>query len=87
MKKNLSILSVIYFIIIPFSLVFYLLYSLFSNKSVNLFNNGIVVSVTEKGCTLNINSHMILIYIVVYVVLAGLLFIGSKTKRSKSFMK
>jgi hypothetical protein len=85
MKKALGILSVIYLIFIPFSTVFYLLYSLFSNKSVNLLNGGIVLGVTENSCTLSMGSHVILIYIVVYLLLVGLLFISSKTKLGKKF--
>lgn len=85
MKKALGVLSGIYLILIPFSTFFYLLYSLFSNKSVNLLNDGIVLGVTKSGCTLNIDSHVILIYVIVYLLLVGLLFISSKTKLGKKF--
>ncbi len=85
MKKALGVLSVIYLIFIPFSTFFYLLYSLFSNKSVNLLNDGIVLGVTKNGCTLNIGSHVILTYVIVYLLLVGLLFISSKTKIGKIF--
>lgn len=83
MKKTLGVLSVIYLILIPFSTVFYLLYSLFSNKSVNLLNNGIVLGLTKNGFTLNIDSNLILIYIGVYLLLVGLVVIVSKTKLGK----
>ena len=85
MKKTLGILSGIYLTFIPFSTFFYLLYSLFSNKSVNLLNDGIVLSITKNGCTLSIGSHVILIYVIVYLLLVGLLFISSKTKLGKKF--
>lgn len=85
MKKTLGILSAIYFIMIPFGTVFYLLYSLLSNKSVNIFNGGVVLDVAQGSFKLNIGSNLILIYMVLYLVLVGLVFIVSKTSFGKKF--
>lgn len=85
MKKTLGILSAIYFIMIPFGTVFYLLYSLLSNKSVNILNGGLVLDVAQGSFKLNIGSNLILTYMVLYLVLVGLVFIVSKTSFGKKF--
>lgn len=85
MKKTLGIISAAYFILIPFSIVFYLLYSLISNKSVNLFNGGVVLDVAQSSFKLNISSNLVLIYIVLYIVLIVLVYIVSRTKVCKNF--
>lgn len=87
MKKTLGIVSAIYFIFIPFGIVFYLLYSLLNNKSVNLFNGGVLLDVAQNSFKLNISSNLVFMYIVLYVVLIGLVFIVSKTKVYKNLYK
>ncbi|WP_263331592.1 hypothetical protein [Paraclostridium sp. AKS73] len=58
-----------------------------NNKSVNLFNGGVLLDVAQNSFKLNISSNLVFMYIVLYVVLIGLVFIVSKTKVYKNLYK
>ncbi len=81
MKKVLLSLSIIFVGVIPFSLLFFLLYSLFRNENINMLNGGIVLQVYESSFIIHINSYLILIYLLVYFSLIILTYIVSKNKR------
>lgn len=83
MKKELKLLSIIFLIIIPFSTIFYLIYSLLNDINLNIFNGGIVLKILENSFQITISPKILIIYVSIYLILLILTFISYKLKSIK----
>ncbi len=83
MKKVLKLLSIIFLIIIPFSTIFYLIYSLLNDINLNIFNGGIVLKILENSFQITISPKLLNIYISIYLILIILTFFSYKLKSIK----
>ncbi|PZT49347.1 hypothetical protein CYK80_15970 [Clostridium perfringens] len=85
MKKVLKLLSIIFLIIIPFSTIFYLIYSLLNDINLNIFNGGIVLKILENSFQITISPKLLIIYISIYLILIILTFFSYKLKSIKKW--
>lgn len=87
MKKSFGFLSIMFWIIIPFGTIFYLMYSLLNNQSVNLLNGGIALTVLKNKFEINVDSHIIITYFSIYLILVLLTFVFYKSNIIRKKLK
>lgn len=87
MKKSFGFLSIMFWIIIPFGTIFYLMYSLLNNQSVNLLSGGIALTVLKNKFEINVDSHIIITYFSIYLILVLLTFVFYKSNIIRKKLK